>query len=252
MTFMSLDGWKPENLERIHAGTLRTWRLAAGQGIKPTTFWLWSDNATTSPPYKEQPVCIFNRKPINHSSKAVRSWFGCCYKKHKPHNRHSTRTDIMYETFPHPPPPHLFHAEWKSKLFSAGCEDREDILLVTKRISLCILHKKEQTLPNAVCLLHIPLLVPRVIFAWRAGETFVAPTCSDCRQKSSYTLADLACGAACLSDTPVPCYDDSSAFCPLWAFVTVYSLWWTETWWNGHGAVPAGGFSFCLNPGMLL
>lgn len=79
-----------------------------------------------------------------------------------------------------------------------------------------------KALPDAGCLLHVPFLFSG-IFAWRAGETFVACSCSDCRQNPHITLADLACSASCPFDTPIPCHDDSYAFCPLWAFVTINS-----------------------------
>lgn len=140
----------------------------------------------------------------------------------------------MYETFPHPPPICIM-PNGKANSSLQGVRTERTFSL-WQNGSLCVFYikKNKPYLMQFACCTS-PSWFPRVIFAWRAGETFVAPTCSDCRQKSSYTLADLACGAACLSDTPVPCYDDSSAFCPLWAFVTVYSLWWTETWWNGHG-----------------
>lgn len=71
-----------------------------------------------------------------------------------------------------------------------------------------------KTFPNAGWMLHISSLFS-CIFARRAGETFAALSCSDCRHNPHVALADLACGAACLFDAAVPGPDDSSAFCPL-------------------------------------
>lgn len=118
--------------------------------------------------------------------------------------------------------PRLLFLLWKCDFFPppAACKNTSSLhglriggapLLVTKEMYFYV-----KTVPNAGCLLHIPSLLSG-IFALRAGETFVTLSFSDCHQSPHTALADLACSAACPFDTPVPCHDDSSAFCPLWA-----------------------------------